>query len=82
MVRWPKANTHRWSLGARFAGYMQRLKKMDRERLAEAIGTRLDLTTANNLQSIETPIVARASKRKPEDGPEETGTKDADFDWD
>ena len=47
---------------------MQRLKKMDRERLAEAIGTRLDLTTANNRESLETPIVARMSKRKSEDG--------------
>ena len=69
------------SIGTRFAGYMQRLKKMDRERLAEAIGTRLDLT-ANNLQSIETPIVNRTSKRKSEDEPKKIGTTDVDFDWD
>ena len=68
-------------IGARFAGYMQRLKKMDRERLAEAIGTRLDLT-ANHLQSIETPIVARTSKQKSEDEPKKVETKDGDFDWD
>lgn len=69
--------------GARFAGYMQRLKKMDRERLAEAIGTRLDLRVNNSLQSTETPIVARPSARKPEDEPTKTmGTKDVDFDWD
>ena len=60
---------------------MQRLKKMDRERLAEAIGTRLDLT-AHSHQSLETPIAARTSKRKSEDEPRKTETKDVDTDWD
>lgn len=60
---------------------MQRLKKMGRERLAEAIGTRLDLT-ANSLQTLETPIAARTSKRKSEDEPRKIETKDVDTDWD
>ena len=60
---------------------MHRLKKMDRERLAEAIGTRLDLT-ANTLQSSETPIVAQELKRKAEDGPQSTDNKEVDLDWD
>ena len=60
---------------------MQRLKKMDRERLAEAIGTRLDLT-ANSLQSLETPIAARTSKRKSEDDPRIIETNDVDTEWD
>ena len=60
---------------------MQRLKKMDRERLAEAIGTRLDLT-ANSLQSLEAPIADRTSKRKSEDELKKIETKDVDTDWD
>lgn len=59
---------------------MQRLKKMDRERLAEAIGTRLDLT-ANSLQSVETPIVSRAPKRKSKDEPTKVESQDVDLDW-
>lgn len=58
---------------------MQRLKKMDRERLAEAIGTRLDLT-ANSLQSLETPIISPASERKSEDGPTKVEHQDVDLD--
>ena len=63
---------------------MQRLKKMDRERLAEAIGTRLDLT-ANTFPNPETPIVARtSSKRKPdEEGSTKTmENKGVELDWD
>ena len=59
---------------------MQRLKKMDRERLAEAIGTRLDLT-ANSLQSLETPIVSPTSERKSTDGPTKVEHQDVDLDW-
>ena len=58
---------------------MQRLKKMDRERLAEAIGTRLDLRASSLL---ETPIAPRTSKRKSEDEPRKMETKDVDTDWD
>ena len=54
---------------------------MDRERLAEALGTRLDLT-ANGLQSLETPIAARTSKRKSEDDPRIIETREVDTDWD
>ena len=68
------------SLGARFAGYMQRLKKMDRERLAEAIGTRLDLS-ANSLQRLETPVVARVPKQSKSER-SKVETKDVEFDWD
>ena len=60
---------------------MQRLKKMDRERLAEAIGTRLDLT-ANVLQSQEAPTVTRPSKRTHEEGFKEAETGDVGLDWD
>lgn len=70
-----------FAIGTRFAGYMQRLKKMDRERLAEAIGTRLDLT-ANTLQGPETPLVTHTSKRKPEGDLKRTENKDLDLDWD
>ena len=66
--------------GSRFAGYMQRLKKMDRERLAEAIGTRLDLT-ASNLHSLETPIVTRTSMPKSEDDQKKIESKNVGFDW-
>ena len=66
-------------IGARFSGYMQLLKKMDRERLAEAIGTRLD-RTAINLQSLETPV-ANTSKRTPEDGPKKVENKEVDCEW-
>ena len=59
---------------------MQRLKKMDRERLAEAIGTRLDLT-ANSLKSVESPMISRASKHKSEDGPTKVENEDVDLDW-
>ena len=59
---------------------MQRLKKMDRERLAEAIGTRLDLT-ANSLQSLETPIASSISERKSEDGPIKVEHQGVDLDW-
>ncbi len=67
-------------VGSRFAGHMQRLKKMDRERLAEAIGTMLDLT-ANNLHSLETPIVTRTSMPKSEDEQKKIESKDVGFDW-
>ena len=70
-----------FAIGTRFAGYMQRLKKMDRERLAEAIGTRLDLT-ANTLKGPEVPLVTHTSKRKPEDELKKTENKDLDLDWD
>lgn len=61
---------------------MRRLKKMDRERLAEAIGTRLDLT-ANTLRSPEVPIGSHApKKRNPEEGLDRSGSKDLDLDWD
>lgn len=60
---------------------MQRLKKMDRERLAEAIGTRLDIT-ANTLRSPEVPIGSHAPKKRiPEEGQEPSGRKDMDLDW-
>ena len=59
---------------------MQRLKKTDRERLAEAIGTRLDLT-ANSLQNVDTPVVSRASKRKSEDEPLKVESQDVDSNW-
>lgn len=68
-------------IGTRFAGYMQRLKKMDRERLAEAIGTRLDLTT-NTLQSPESPTIAHIPKRKSDDEAKRLEKKDPDLDWD
>ena len=57
---------------------MQRLKKMDKERLAEAIGTRLDLTTSRT-QNAENSTIAQRSKRKSDDG-----SKDLDIDegWD
>ena len=61
---------------------MQRLKKMDRERLAEAIGTRLDLT-ANTLRSPEIPIGSHApKKRNADEGSEKSESKDVDLDWD
>lgn len=60
---------------------MQRLKKMDRERLAEAIGTRLDLT-GNAPRSLEGPVVAQAPKRKSEDERKTPEHKDLDLDWD
>ena len=60
---------------------MQRLKKMDRERFAEAIGTRLDLR-ANSLQNPETPVASRTSKRKSEDELRKIETQDVDTDWD
>ena len=68
--------------GTKFAGYMQRLKKMDRERLAEAIGTRLDLT-ANTLKSPEIAVASHAPKRRNEDdGVESSRNEDPDPDWD
>ena len=73
-----------FSLGARFAGYMQRLKKMDRERLAEAIGTRLDLT-ANTFQNPETLLVARTSSKRKSDEEGTTKTnenKGVELEWD
>lgn len=73
-----------FSLGTRFAGYMQRLKKMDRERLAEAIGTRLDLT-ANTSQNPETLPVARTSSKRKSDEEGTTRTiesKGVELDWD
>ena len=61
---------------------MQRLKKMDRERLAEAIGTRLDLTT-NLLESPEIAVGSHAPKRRSEDNElERSKSKDVDLDWD
>ncbi|KAL8827249.1 MAG: hypothetical protein Q9191_003302 [Dirinaria sp. TL-2023a] len=69
-------------IGTKFAGYMQRLKKMDRERLAEAIGTRLDLT-ANTLKSPEIAIASHAPKRRSaDDGLESSNRKEPDLDWD
>ena len=61
---------------------MHRLKKMDRERLAEAIGTRLDVS-ANTLRSPEIPVVARTSKKRNSDnGLEQTKNEsDLDYDW-
>ncbi len=50
------------------------------EGLAEAIGTRVDLT-ANTLQGPEVPLVTHASKRKPNDELKRTENKDLDLDW-
>lgn len=61
---------------------MQRLKKMDRERLAEAIGTRLDLT-ANTLKSPEIAVGSNAPKRRgADDRLESSKSKEPDLDWD
>lgn len=68
-------------IGTRFAGYMQRLKKMDRERLAEAIGTRLDVS-ANTLRSPEIPVVARTSKKRNSDNGLEQTKNESDLDYD
>ncbi|KAL9632751.1 MAG: hypothetical protein Q9164_005124 [Protoblastenia rupestris] len=69
-------------IGSRFAGYMQRLKKMDRERFAEAIGTRLDLT-AKPIKSPESPpLFAKAPKPSPKAQTKSTEPTDVYFDSD
>ena len=60
---------------------MQRLKKMDRERLAEAIGTRLDVS-ANTLQGPEIPVLARTSKKRNSDNRLEQTKNESDFEYD
>ena len=64
--------------GSRFAGYMQRLKKMDKERLAEAIGTRLDLSTSR-AQTSENSSITQRSKRRADNGSNDV---DTDEGWD
>lgn len=54
---------------------------MDRERLAEAIGTRLDVS-ANTLQSPESPVVARTSKKRDSDNGLEQTKNESDLDYD
>lgn len=55
---------------------MRRLKKMDQERLAEAVGARLDLT-ANMLRSPEVPTGSHAPKKQnPEEGLDRSGSED------
>ena len=60
---------------------MQRLKKMDRERLAAAIGTRLDVS-ANTLQGPEIPVLARTSKKRNSDNRLEQTKNESDFEYD
>ena len=75
-------DANRSHTGSRFAGYMQRLKKMDRERFAEAIGTRLDLT-AKTIKSPESPsLIMKAPKPSPKAHIKSTDPTDADFDSD
>ena len=68
-------------VGTRFTSYMKRLKKMDQERLAEAIGTRLD-TSANTLRIPEMSKASQSNVGSSREAVERTRTGDRDLDWD
>ena len=60
---------------------MKRLKKMDQERLAEAIGTRLD-TSANTLRIPEIPRASQSNAKSSREVVQRTRTEDEELDWD
>ena len=59
---------------------MKRLKKMDQERVAEAIGTRLD-TSANTLRIPEMPKASQSNAGDSRDALKRTRNEDTDLDW-